>query len=154
MVLSWIMPLPILAPRHRLWLIAGGLAVIALGLASRRFPWLFPEFLGKYPGDALWAWVVFLAWAFCLPAATTARLALLAVLTACGVEFSQLLHSPWLDAVRRTTVGHLVLGTTFSWCDLIAYAIGIALGAGLDHRLTRSSREPSPPRPSPEAMPP
>lgn len=145
---------PVLVPRRRRWLLAGGLAVIALGLASRRFPWLFPEVLGKYPGDALWAWVVFLAWAFCLPGATTARLALLAVVTACAVEFSQLLRIPWLDAVRRTTAGHLVLGTTFSWGDLIAYAVGIGLGAGLDRMMTRPTGTPAPPRPSPGAVPP
>jgi hypothetical protein len=31
------------------------LFTIAIGLASRKLPWLFPEVFGKYPGDALWA---------------------------------------------------------------------------------------------------
>ena len=41
--------------RSRIWLSIGIFAVIALGLASRKFPLLFPTFLGKYPGDMLWA---------------------------------------------------------------------------------------------------
>lgn len=52
--------------------------VIALGLASRRWPWL-PARLGKYPGDALWASMVFFCWAWTLPAASTLRLAALAL---------------------------------------------------------------------------
>ena len=36
------------------------LAVIAIGLASRRGYVPFPAVLGNYPGDALWAWVVLL----------------------------------------------------------------------------------------------
>ena len=41
-------------------------ATIALGLASRAFP-LFPAFLGKYPGDALWALMVLFGIAFVRP---------------------------------------------------------------------------------------
>lgn len=60
---------------------------------------------------------------------STARLALIALLLAWGIEFSQLWHPPWLDALRAHQLGHLVLGSTFNWPDLPAYAVGIALGA-------------------------
>ncbi len=49
--------------------------VIALGLASRRYPFLLPAFLGKYPGDALWALMVFCGLAFLFPAARSPHLA-------------------------------------------------------------------------------
>ena len=55
--------------------------------------------------------------------------ALLALTFAWGVEFSQLYRAPWLDAVRATIPGKLVFGNTFAWPDLVAYAVGIALGA-------------------------
>jgi len=48
----------------------------------------------------------------------------------CAVEFSQLWHTPWLNAVRRTTAGHLVLGSGFNARDLVAYAGGVG-GEGL-----------------------
>jgi hypothetical protein len=53
------------------------------------------------------------------------------------VEFSQLYHSPALDAVRATTLGHLVLGSGFDPRDLAAYAGGIALAALLESAIRR-----------------
>jgi Protein of unknown function (DUF2809) len=49
-----------------------------------------------------------------------------------AVEASQLLHAPWLDAVRATPLGHLVLGSGFDPRDLAAYAAGVLLGVVLD----------------------
>jgi len=118
--------------RNRVGLFAGFVAVIALGLASRKYPSLFPAFFGKYPGDALWALMIFLGLAFVQPQASTSRLAVGAWITSCLVEFSQLYQAPWLNAIRSTTMGHLVLGSTFSWFDLAAYAIGVLVGAFLD----------------------
>jgi hypothetical protein len=48
-----------------------------------------------------------------------------------AVEFSQLLHWPWLMDLRATTLGHLILGTDFHWQDLLAYPAGIGVGVGL-----------------------
>lgn len=127
------------AARSRLLAAIAIAAVIALGLASRRHPALFPAWMDKYPGDALWATMVFFCWAWVLPAASTLRLAALALATAWLVECSQLVHAPWLDAIRRTVPGHLVLGSTFNWLDLPAYAAGVALGAAADC-LARAAR--------------
>ncbi|MCA9130161.1 MAG: DUF2809 domain-containing protein, partial [Planctomycetales bacterium] len=44
------------------------------------------------------------------------------------VEFSQLYHASWIDSIRRTTLGGLVLGFGFLWSDLVCYGIGITLG--------------------------
>jgi hypothetical protein len=62
----------------------------------------------------------------------------LALTFAWGVEFSQLYRAPWIDAVRGTIPGRLVLGNTFKWLDLPAYAVGIAFGALAEWRLRRS----------------
>ncbi|MEM9447226.1 MAG: DUF2809 domain-containing protein [Cyanobacteria bacterium P01_E01_bin.6] len=48
----------------------------------------------------------------------------------CGIEFLQLLQSPFWQAARSTFVGRLVLGNTFTWADFPAYALGSALGWG------------------------
>jgi len=87
--------------------------------------------LGKYPGDALWALMVFYGWAVILPPAPTSRLAGFAVLTSYAVEFSQLYQAPWINAIRATTCGHLILGSAFQWNDLMAYTVGVAIGIGL-----------------------
>jgi hypothetical protein len=126
--------------RSRLWLLVCVVAVIALGLASRKFPSLFPAIFGKYPGDALWAIMVFAGLAFIKPRASTARLAVLAFAISCAVEFSQLYHAPWLNAIRDTTIGHLVLGSTFSWFDIVAYAVGVLVGSLVDALLVGVAR--------------
>ena len=118
--------------RSRLWLFVCVVAVIALGLASRKYPVLFPAIFGKYPGDALWALMVFVGWAFVKPRASTAHLAVVALGISCAVEFSQLYQAPWLNDIRGTTMGHLVLGSTFSWFDIAAYAVGVLVGSLVD----------------------
>lgn len=130
--------MPVSATGHRrLWLTAAIVATIAAGLASRHFPWLLPSWLGKFPGDALWALMVYLGLAWLAPRARPLRLAAVALATCWLVEASQLYRAPWLDALRATTLGHLALGSTFVWLDLIAYAVGVAIGAWLDRRVRR-----------------
>jgi hypothetical protein len=130
--------------RNRLWLLVCVVAVIALGLASRKFPSLFPAIFGKYPGDALWALMVFVGLAFVKPRASTAHLAVLAFAFACAIELSQLYQRPWLNEIRGTTIGHLVLGSTFSWPDIAAYAVGVLVGSLIDSlsESLRSNRRP------------
>lgn len=78
--------------RSRLWRLVGAGTVVGLGLASRRWPGLLPAELGRYPGDALWALMVYFLWGAALPRASTGRLAVISLATAFGVELSQL-HS-------------------------------------------------------------
>ena len=61
--------------RHRFWLATALVLVVALGVASRAYPWLFSSALGSYPGDALWALMVFLGIAFIKPVMPTSRVA-------------------------------------------------------------------------------
>lgn len=63
---------------------------------------------------------------------STARLALLAFALACVVEFSQLYQAPWIRTIRQNPFGHLILGSTFNAPDLIAYLVGVTLGAILE----------------------
>lgn len=123
--------------RSRLLYCGLTLAVIAIGLASRRFPALLPAALGKYPGDALWTMMVFFGLAVVLPRIGIARLALSALLISYAVEFSQLYQAPWINAVRAHPIGHLVLGSTFNWPDLAAYTVGALMALLLESLLAR-----------------
>jgi hypothetical protein len=106
--------------------------VIALGLASRRFTSNLPAFVGDYAGDTLWALMVYLLLAFVWPSASSARLAAAALAFAFAIELTQLYHAPWIDRVRDTRLGALVLGYDFVWSDLLCYATGVAMGVGFD----------------------
>ena len=101
--------------------------VIGLGLASRTYDGLFPNALGKYPGDALWTVAVYLGWKLVFPAMAPWKLGLMALGQSVGVEFLQLYHTPWLDGIRGNRFGHLLLGSTFNPMDLVAYSVGAAV---------------------------
>ena len=62
------------------------------------------------------------------PALRRCKVATLAAATSLLVEFSQLYHAPWIDSIRGTTLGHLLLGSGFDSIDLICYAAGIGVG--------------------------
>src|SRR5207302_1729369 len=88
------------------------------------WPWLLPAALGKYPGDALWAGMVYWAVAFVAPSAPIIRVAAYALAICYLDEFSQLYQAAWINQIRATTIGHLLLGSTFSWLDVVAYTVG------------------------------
>ena len=123
------------ASRSRIRLSLCILVVIVLGLASRKFTIFFPQILGKYPGDMLWGLMLYFVVAFLKKDAPAARIAILTLLISAAVEFSQLIQVSWLNEIRHTVIGHLVLGTVFSWNDILAYMVGIVIGYLLDRIL-------------------
>lgn len=130
-----------------------GTVVMATGLLWRSHLLPLPVSVAKYGGDAGWALLVFIGFGFFLNTASTLRIAVLAACCAGGVEFSQLYHAVWIDAVRATRTGHLVLGSTFNAPDLLAYAAGIALGALAESFRVRP-KPPAPPEDGPLTDPP
>jgi hypothetical protein len=102
--------------------------IVALGLGSRRYAASLPGVVATYAGDILWATAAFLGLGLLLPRASTGRVALLAMSLSVLVEVGQLYHAPWIDTIRRTTLGGLVLGYDFVWSDLACYAFGVVLG--------------------------
>lgn len=122
-------------PRPRPRYAAAVLAVVAVGLWCRSETAGLPWPVAKYLGDALWGLVVFLGVGLLLARLRTGSAAALAAAFAAAVEVSQLYHAPWLDGVRGTLPGGLVLGTpaaAFSWADIAAYLAGIAAGAAAE----------------------
>jgi hypothetical protein len=124
--------------RHPLvWVIL--IAVVSLlGVASRHFRQVLPALLAAYAGDTLWALAAFLGFGLVLPRAPTLTVAALAMVFSVAVEVSQLYHAPWIDSIRHTTVGGLVLGFDFVWSDLACYAVGVGLGTLAEPALIRS----------------
>jgi hypothetical protein len=102
--------------------------VACLGLGSRRFAGHLPGFVAAYAGDTLWALAAFLGIGLLLPRTSTGRVALLALAFSILIEISQLYHAPWIDAIRGTTLGGLILGYDFVWSDLACYTAGVGLG--------------------------
>lgn len=118
--------------RHRLALFCCLLFIIFLGLASRKYPFIFPSQWEKYPGDALWSMMVYVGVALLRPTMSIIRLAGWTLLISYLDEFSQLIQHPVLNQFRHTTIGHLLLGTTFLWNDLWAYMVGVLIAILFD----------------------
>ena len=113
-------------------------AVVFVGLASRRYQAVLPEFVGEYAGDTLWALMLSLLVSALLAGRTVAYRATISMVLAFLVESSQLYHAPWIDSIRNTTLGGLVLGFAFLWTDLVCYTVGIIIGAVAEFGLRRA----------------
>ena len=126
-------PRPRPAPwRARAVFVGLALLTIAAGLlVQRRGPSLGPV-AQDVLGDALWAAMIYW-WLGALGPATRRRSrAVVAYAICAAVEFSQLHHTPALDAVRGTRWGHLVLGSGFDPRDFVAYAAGVGVALLLE----------------------
>ncbi|BAR84025.1 hypothetical protein KNN_03179 [Bacillus thuringiensis serovar tolworthi] len=104
------------------------IVIIILGLSSRKFSFALPHLLNDYLGDALWALMIFTGFGFLFPKTETKKLAFISLMFCYGIEASQLYHAEWIDSMRATTLGRLVLGYGFLWSDLVAYTIGVGVG--------------------------
>lgn len=125
---------------HRLGYAACAVAIIALGLVVHRVDLRLYPVARDMLGDALWAAMV-TCWLAALFAAMRRRhRALLALAICFGVEFSQMYRAPWLDAVRGTLPGHLVLGSGYDSRDLLAYFLGVAAATAADGFFWRQKR--------------
>lgn len=101
--------------------------IIIAGLLSRHF-----TFIPLFVGDVLWAVMVYLLIRF-LWIHRSIKFALISSLLFCySIEISQLYTAPWIDALRHTLPGRLVLGQGFLWTDLICYTLGVGFAALAD----------------------
>lgn len=126
-------------PRCRARYAVLAVAVVGAGLLWRSGLVPLAPFAAKYGGDAWWALMVFLGFGVLFPRFSTWRLAILTVGFAWAVEFFQLYRAPWIEAVRATLPGRLILGATFNWPDLPAYVVGVAIGVGGELRFRATS---------------
>lgn len=102
--------------------------VICLGLGSRKMSYALPDFLNVYIGDALWSLMIFIGFGFVFKSFKTRNIVLISFIFCYCIEISQLYQAEWINHIRATTLGGLILGYGFLWSDLLAYAIGIGIG--------------------------
>lgn len=125
--------------RHRMVYTTLLVATVLLGLLSRRYPDQTPAWVLLYAGDSLWAMMVYWLSRLAFPWHSYKKSGLVALLFSVSIELSQLFHTPWLDAVRATRLGGLVLGFGFLWSDLICYAVGVAVGMAVERSIFKST---------------
>ncbi len=109
--------------------------VIALGISSRKVEG-FPLFVG----DTLYAVMVYFGLRMVFVNLDLKKTAFLALLFCFGIELLQLYDVEWLLEIRRTTLGHYVLGQGFLWCDLGFYILGITMASVTDIYLIKRKK--------------
>lgn len=111
---------------------------MVLGLMSRRVSFL-PYVIEVYSGDVLWALMIFFIVGFIFNEKDKRMVACTALGFSYFIELSQLYHSPWIDNLRNTTLGALILGHGFLWSDILCYTIGVALGLIIENFIKRKN---------------
>ncbi|WP_353051332.1 DUF2809 domain-containing protein [Fictibacillus enclensis] len=106
--------------------------MIIFGLASRANGSSHPAFLAENAGDALWAAMVYFGFRFLFVRKSLQTAMLLSVLFSFGIEFSQLYQADWINQIRNTLLGALILGKGFLAVDLVRYTAGIIVAVFLD----------------------
>lgn len=128
--------------RHPLTYGALTVFIAALGLLSRTayITALLPGIINAYLGDALWAAMIFTGLGCLFGNIRTKTSAILSLSFCYLIECSQLYHAPWIDAIRSSTLGGLILGWQFVWSDIFAYTVGVCAAALLEWAVKRNRR--------------
>ena len=95
------------------------LLILILGILSRKISGI-PLFFG----DVLYAVLIYFGLRFLFIHLKTHKTFLLSLLFCFGIEILQLVQIDWLIAIRKTTLGHYILGEGFLLLDLLCYVVG------------------------------
>ncbi|MBK4202503.1 DUF2809 domain-containing protein [Bacillus subtilis] len=118
--------------RNRWKYAAVTILIMVLGLGSRAFSNVLPNTINTYLGDSLWAATIFTGCGFLFQKMKTMLTGIISLSFCFIIEISQLYHAEWIDRIRDTSLGGLVLGYGFLWSDIEAYTIGIAFCAAIE----------------------
>jgi hypothetical protein len=119
----------------RLRVIYGCLIVstIIIGLLSRHF-----SFIPLFIGDILWALMVYFIVRFLFMGISIKFIVIGSLLFCYCIEFSQLYKVPWINELRHTLFGRLVLGEGFLCSDLLCYTVGVGIGIWVDKTICKN----------------
>ena len=106
------------------------LIVIVLGILSRII-----SILPLCIGDILYAVMIYFIMRTLFLKQKIYQVAYISLGICFLIECSQLYQAHWIIELRKTLLGHYVLGQGFLWSDLIAYIFGITIAFLLDKNL-------------------
>lgn len=102
-----------------------------LAITTRTHSAWFHPLVVQYGGDIIWAGMFLFFMRIFFATMPLWKLALICYAMGVADELLQLYHAPWIEAIRHTRIGGLVLGFGFLWSDIICYAIGIVIAYGM-----------------------
>ena len=117
----------------RLYYFISILLILILGILSRKISGI-PLFIG----DILYAVLIYFGIRFLIMNSKKSTSFLLGLLFCFSIEILQLVQIDWLIAIRKTTLGHYILGEGFLWSDLLCYIIGTLLAFLIDWKFIKT----------------
>lgn len=118
---------------NRLYYFLALFITLILGILSRKITGI-PLFIG----DMLYAVLIYFGFRFLIVKSEKSTSLLFSLLFCFGIEFLQLVQIDWLITIRKTTLGHYILGQGFLWSDLICYVIGTLLAFLIDWKFVKT----------------
>ncbi|MBW4681093.1 MAG: DUF2809 domain-containing protein [Microcoleus vaginatus WJT46-NPBG5] len=101
--------------------------MVPLGLATKAYHGPLSGWVYDYAGDVVYEAFWILLGVFIWPNVLPVKVASAVFIITSAIEFLQLWQPAFLQAFRATTLGRLLLGTTFVWWDFPHYFIGCVL---------------------------
>ena len=117
----------------RLYYFISILLILILGILSRKISGI-PLFIG----DILYAVLIYFGIRFLIMNSKKSTSFLLGLLFCFSIEILQLVQIDWLIAIRKTTLGHYILGEGFLWSDLLCYIIGTLIAFLIDWKFIKT----------------
>lgn len=118
---------------NRLYYFPALLITLILGILSRKITGI-PLFIG----DVLYAVLIYFGFRFLIMDSRKSTSLLLSLLFCFSIEILQLVQIDWLLAIRKTTLGHYILGEGFLWLDLLCYIMGTLMAFLIDEKLIKT----------------
>lgn len=132
--------LQVVIVRYRILSLIGMCSSAAVGLLLKYYQGPGQDWINDW-GPASVAYEFFFVFVgfYCVPRREKIYIiAIIVCLGTCVLEFAQLWQALWLEAIRSTWLGKLLLGTSFAWWDFPAYLVGCCLGAMALRKITLS----------------
>lgn len=113
------------------------IATIPVGLLVRMKAEWFTDLVNLMAGDALYAFMMYYIVSFLFAGKSIKSRFVISLAICWLIEFSQLYQAGWINDVRATLPGRLVLGSGFLMSDLLAYFLGVIAAFFTDILLRR-----------------
>lgn len=102
--------------------------LVPLGVFSKLYRGPFQEWFNFYFGGLLYEVFWCLIIAAIVPKVSKIKIVIIVLIITCSLEFLQLFHHPFLETIRSTFLGRILIGHSFSWYDFPYYIIGCGFG--------------------------
>jgi hypothetical protein len=102
--------------------------LIFLGLGSRAYSGCYDAWIHLYIGDILYTTMYYFLFRWFWQDLSMWKAASAAIFLCYAIEFLQLYQAPWMESIRNTRLGGLILGFGFLGSDFVCYTLGGIFG--------------------------